>query len=330
MQNITKIHIMCKADEKTVSEKTVPSFILFDSLDTRVHETESKRKEMFYLEYASICFNGETDCSAARKIKVEVLKASENDISMLLAEYKKGINYEIEAVKVKDHILIKISNKFQILQFIIALPDSSRYCYLAFTGEHCVLSNLAVEQMDSNVAPDFIPRIANEISFITGPTGDIPSIQIDDWRSAATEGIPVKDGMEISFHTMSLPTARLIWHCPFICLFYSDDKKVNGRNFKEFVLIRFDGENWEAEGYSKNTILINKNDSFEGWEYWKERNKKGMDCKVTINREGKRITVFTENCGIAIKSISLLEEELPEVYVALTGDQCVLTNIKVK
>lgn len=329
-QNITKIHIHCKADEKFLSEKTVPSFILFDSLDARIHETESKRKEMFYFEYAVICFNGKTDCSGARKIKTEVIKTSESDISKMLDEYKKGIDYDIESVKIKDHILIKVINKFQILQFIIALPDSSRYSYIAFTGEHCVLSNLEIKKMDFKVDSNYIPRIAKEVSYITGPDGDVPSVQIDDWRSDSTVGIPVKNEMEINFHTMSLPTARLIWHCPFICLFYSEDKKVKGLNFKEFVLIRLDGENWEAEDYSKNTILVNKNDSFEGWENWKEKNKKGMDCKVSIKREGKRIIVFTENAGIAIKSISVLKEDYSEVYVALTGDQCVLTNIKIK
>ena len=128
---------------------------------------------------------------------------------------------------------------------------------------------------------------------------------------------------------MSLPTARLIWHCPFICLFYSENKKINGPDFKEFALIRLDGEHWESDSKATNNIIINKNDDFEDWETWKKLNKSGMDCRVTIRRESRRITVKTENGGIEIRSVTILKEDIPEVYVALTGDQCVLTNIKI-
>ena len=128
---------------------------------------------------------------------------------------------------------------------------------------------------------------------------------------------------------MSLPTARLIWHCPFICLFYSENKKINGPGFKEFALIRLDGEQWESDSKASNNILINKNDDFEDWETWKKLNKAGMDCRVSIRRESRRITVKTENGGIEIRSVTILKEDIPEVYVALTGDQCVITNIKI-
>lgn len=54
-----------------------------------------------------------------------------------------------------------------------------------------------------------------------------------------------------------------------------------------------------------------------------------MDCRVSIKRESRKITVFTENGGIAIKCISILKEDMPDVYLSLTGDQCVLTNIRI-
>ena len=57
------------------------------------------------------------------------------------------------------------------------------------------------------IPENYIPKIAETVSYINGPEGDIPSIQIDGWRYTATEGIPVKDGMEICFHTKSLPAA---------------------------------------------------------------------------------------------------------------------------
>ncbi len=33
--------------------------------------------------------------------------------------------------------------------------------------------------------------------------------------AAVPAGIPVRDGMQITFHAFGLPTARLVWHCPF-------------------------------------------------------------------------------------------------------------------
>jgi hypothetical protein len=215
------------------------------------------------------------------------------------------------------------------VKITIALEDSTRYAYLSLTGQNCLISNVEIIKSDVEITKDSIPRIAEEISYIDGPEGDLPNIQIDGWRSAATQGIPVKDKMTITFHSMSLPTARLIWHCPFICLFYSDDIKVNGEGYREFVVVRLDGENWEENQQAKNTMLINKNDDFNGWEAWKALNKAGMDCKIELHRDGNKITVFTENSGIAIKSITTIKADAPEIYVSLTGDQVAITNIHI-
>ena len=329
---ITKIKLHAASHKDYKGQAFIPSFIVFDSLDGRIHETEEKRRDLLYSEYAVIRFDGKTERVEARKLKTEVIvkPVTQNDTDENIPEeINQGLDYEIEAVKSKDHVLLKIENKFMELKFIIALPDSSHYCYLGLTGEHCTISKVEVHKGKEHVPENYIPRIAPIVNYIRGPQGDIPNIQIDAWRTAATEGVLVRDDMKISFHTMSLPTARLIWHCPFITLFYSDDKKVNGPNFKEFVLIRIDGENWESDEAATNTMHINKNDNFEGWDAWKNLNKKGMDCTVFIKREGRRLTVTTENAGISIKSITVLKEDYPEVYVSLTGDQCVITNIRI-
>ena len=95
------------------------------------------------------------------------------------------------------------------------------------------------------------------------------------------------------------------------------------------MLIRLDGENWEENSQSKNIMMINQNDDFEGWDAWKTMNKAGMDCKIELHRDGNKITTVTENGGIAIKSITTLKADAPEVYVALTGDQVAITNIRI-
>ena len=41
------------------------------------------------------------------------------------------------------------------------------------------------------------------------------------------------------------------------------------------------------------------------------------------------ITMRTENLGIAIHSVTTILDDVQDVYVALTGDQCAITNIHV-
>jgi len=129
---------------------------------------------------------------------------------------------------------------------------------------------------------------------------------------------------------MSLPTARLIWHCPYIVLFHSEDGQVNGKNYREYAVIRLDGENWEDNGKARCRITATQEDDFGGWDAWKKGNKAGFDCTVTFGREGNRITVSTTNLGLSLEGVlSLPGKDNSPVYAALTGDQCAITNIRV-
>ena len=224
-----------------------------------------------------------------------------------------------------------ISDEKRTLQVILALPDTSRFVYVALSGEHCEIHNIRVES-DNNaveIDQDAIPRIAGEISYIKGcPEGDVPNVQVDGWRTDASVGMPIGDHMTLCFHTMSLPTARLVWHCPFICVFSSADGRVSGADFREYILLRLDGENWESDVHVENQVLVSQQAGFKGWNVWKEENKKGLDCVVKIKRDGNVITMQTENLGVAIHSATTILDDANDVYVSLTGDQCAITNIR--
>ena len=135
--------------------------------------------------------------------------------------------------------------------------------------------------------------------------------------------------MEISFHTQSLPTARLIWHCPFITVFSSKDGRAGGEDYREFLLLRLDGEKWESDTHVSNEVEISHTGAFVGWNAWKEKNREGLDCRVSIQREDNSITMTTENLGIKISSVTTVKDEVDELYVAITGDQCALTDIRI-
>ena len=120
-------------------------------------------------------------------------------------------------------------------EITIALPDSSRWAYIGLTGEHCSISNVTISRDDEEVPDGYIKRIAEKISYINVPDGDVPNIQSDGFRTDSTDGIILNDGhtLNISFHSMSLPTARLVWHCPYFSIFSSGNSRINGPEFRE-------------------------------------------------------------------------------------------------
>ncbi len=308
---------------------SVPTLIIFDSLDARVYLDEKRGKDLLYYEYGRIRLDGEVTAGGIRNVKtesVEHIRAGKNE---WLNANKEGLRYSIEGVRIEDHLLIRVTDKFKTTQIIMALPDKARFAYIGLTGEQCDIVNVQISRNEKAEAADYIPRIAEEISFISGPEGDVPNIEVAGWRAASTDGIPVEGDMTLTFHSMSLPTARLVWHCPYVSLFYSKDGHINGEDYKEFVLVRFDGENWESDETVENRMLINKNDDFTSWDEWKNLNKQGLDYTVYIKKEGNKVEVRTENAGISIVSTTIIKIDVPKVYLSITGDQVAITNIRI-
>ena len=99
------------------------------------------------------------------------------------------------------------------------------------------------------------------------------------------------DGLKLRFHSLSLPTARLVWHCPFVSIFSSGDGQVNGKDFREYLLFRLNGENYESDDHQvENNIRAEKLPEFAGWDAWIEKLKQGLTFEVTIKRDKNRIT----------------------------------------
>ncbi len=322
-KEITRIKLTSTPKEGFPADKSIPSVILFDSLDARIHDDDKNIARLLYFEYGEIRFDGKVVRKGARKIQPKITKKDN-------ASSSGSRNYDIEAVKVKDHVLIKIISDESVIELIAALPDSARWAYIGLTGEHCQITNVSITRDEQDVPDNYIPRIAEEISYIDVPEGDVPNIQTDGYRLATTDGFLLKDKLTITFHTMSLPTARLVWHCPFFSLFSSDNGKVNGPDFREYGLVRLDGENWDSDDFGTNTITVNKKENFTNWDNWKAVNKQGLDCEVHLVRKGDTITLTTTNEGIEIINVTKIKDPSKDVYIALTGDQCAITNIRVK
>ena len=305
-----------------------PSHILFDALDARYHSSEKEIKELVYYEYCEIGFDGHVTNSGARKIETRPVET--------LDTVMRPGRYRIEACRFFDHTLIRITGSdktygtsAKAFETIIAMPDSARYSYLGFTGENCSISDMTIERSEEMIDESFIPRIAEKISYINGPEGDVPNVQVDGYRSASTPGFPITDKMKISFHTMSLPTARLVWHCPMCVVFSSEDGNVDGKKYSEFALMRLDGETWKTGDESDCSLFVDRK-NFQGWDHWRKYNKDGYDCTINFERDGNKIVAYTENDGISVTSTTEVKVNAKEIYVSLTGDQVALTNIRIE
>ena len=105
-------------------------------------------------EYGEITYDLRTIVAGARKIQSEIKKKQTEEL------VHKG-DFKIEAVRIRDHALIRIYGHNRYAEFIIALPDSKRYVYLGLTGEHCCYTDITVTKSEQRSPDDYIPRIAD-------------------------------------------------------------------------------------------------------------------------------------------------------------------------
>ena len=298
---------------------SAPSIILFDSFDRRVHTDEQLIEDYRYIEYGELWFDGHSISTNVRNMEVQVSEKNESDNL-----------YKITAGRYEDHVVLTLESGKKMVKAIIALPDISRSIYIGLTGEHCKLENIQIDFTAKFLEEKDIPRIADQITFINRIEADIPNVQINSTLSAYTEGISLKNQTSVAFHTMSFPDSSFVWHCPYIVLFYSEDGKVGGKNYREYALVKLNGEDNGSNDYAENHFVMKKDAAFKSWEVWKECNKAGLECEIEFQRQGNSITMTTYNLGIHIENTTLLHNAPKEVYVALTGDQCALTDIRIR
>lgn len=319
-QCMLKINIKVKPYNRSSGIPARPSLILYDALDGQIHTDIKDIRDLEYFEYGEIWFDGNTNVVGARKMQTTTVYEGSG----------KPDEYMIEAVKCRDHALIRIVGENLTFEVITAFPNNTRFAHIAFTGEHCCITSVVTEQSEEETPPDAIPRIAEAVNYIGVPEGDIPNVQIDGFRAAASQGILIEDNMQITFHAMTFPTARLVWHCPYLNIFGSKDGNVNGVNYRDYMLLRIDGECWEGDPSCKVTSSESKNEDFSSWDAWKARCKAGFDCTFTFEKKANTITVRTENGGISVTGTAEISDGTDKIYAAITGDQVAITNIRIK
>ncbi len=326
----TNISLFSQPDDGVAYEDSLPTLIVFDAMDGLVHPGEEENRTLRYFEVARIRIDGKVEQKNTRDVQITVLDQETMVNSLNTEEPELQQHYLVDAVRFKDHMMVKIQDAQKVTEIILALPDASRYMYISIGGEHCYIHNIRVEKEEKEIGAQTIPRIAEEISYIKGcPEGIVPNVQIDSWCETGTDGIRLADEMTLTFHSMSLPTAHLVWHCPYISLYTSSNGQKNGGRFKDYMLLRMDGEDWESDEHVENDVKVEQKPEFAGWDSWKAMNRQGIDFTIKIKRDKNVVTMETENLGLSISSTTTIHDNVKDFYIAITGDQCAITNVRV-
>ncbi|MBR3023472.1 MAG: diguanylate cyclase, partial [Oscillospiraceae bacterium] len=232
------------------------------------------------------------------------------------------------AGRFEDHARIIIEKGTRKVTVTAALQDSSKYAYIGITGENCHIENIKTEKTNTELQPGDIPRIAPKIVYTDRLAGDIPNIQIDSTRSETTEGILIDGRLKVEFHAMSLPSSRQTWHCPYIILFYSEDGRVNGPDYHEYTVIKLNGEISGDDDLTFNSLELNKED-FGGWENWRQRSMEGAECTALFRIKNGTVITTVTYAGLSLENATDIYDFPDKLYVALSGDQCALTDIRI-
>ena len=331
MNNMMEITFKCQnlSSEESQANISAPSLIIFDSSDAKVQSSQESIDSHKYLEYGEVWFDSNFISTGARNMLVQKVENIKSD------NKKSGASdlpdsYTITCGRFEDHLLLRCKGPSKAFEVVLALPTASRAAYIGLTGENVHIYDIQIEHTDHVVLENEIPRIAEKLNFIDRISSDMPNVQVVRPLCDFTKGILVKDKMNLFFHTQSLPDANLIWHCPFIILYYSDDRKPFGSNYHEYAMIKFDGEDNGSNEFAENSIIVRKTEDFVNWEEWALQNKAGYECQIEFFKKGNEITLKTQNKGLYIQNTSIIKDGNKDIFVALSGDQVALTDIRIR
>ena len=104
---------------------------------------------------------------------------------------------------------------------------------------------------------------------------------------------------------------------------------MNGSGYREFAMIKLNGECENEGDNAVNKFSMKRSEEFPGWDTWKARNKKGIEYEVEFDKKGDQIAFRTENLGICIENTTTVPHGSGKVYMAITGDQVAITDIRI-
>ncbi len=141
----------------------------------------------------------------------------------------------------------------------------------------------------------------------------------------------------ITYQSKTMPDGDENWFTPSAVVYSSTNGKPlspeadpEPTGYVEYCVTRSDayGMKEDADKYQYESHYL---ESWGNWEKWLQANKDGVDCSIMAVRCEKYVYVRMENADlIVISTTTLPVGSEKDVYLAITGEQCVISDFKDK
>ena len=321
---ITEEGITANFKSKSNAEERfkVPVYVVFSSDDKKVNGTNYAEYGVMRSDYAGwagtagkIKYWGE----GSEKYYVDKETGETGTAGEITAwseaKQKDYVDYTVSAYKSGRYVFMKI-NAGGLVTYAKVTVSSSADTYLSLSGEQCSVKDITWNNtgtFESNEPEDL-------------PTDDTV-VDCPGWQTNFSKGYKVDgSGVSLTFDSKTYDVEGVAnWFTPQVFVYTSDDGEVKGEGYGYLANFRSDAFVEMPEGANYSTTFRGVGD----WGLWLDANKSeaGVKCAVSAVREDNKVVVKFSNNGI---TGFLTIPEIPvdkEVYIALTGGSCKLTNI---
>lgn len=146
-----------------------------------------------------------------------------------------------------------------------------------------------------------------------------------------SKGISVKHEPTITtFVGTTREDGNYVWCAPAAVLFTSTDGTVLGPEYEELGIVMSAGYSWRSGSAISEDSVLTKNAAFTSWEDWTRKNHEGHEFTIETSWEEAVIDVRISNEMMTFDAKFNMPFDYDKpVYVALTGEQCDISNISV-
>lgn len=309
-----------------------PFFVIFHSEDSNVGGTG-------YREYGVIRSDNYWWDSPGKVEDDKIAQVSGGEPAnwdQWLADNKTtGVECSISTQLYNNYVLIGVSNNGLTATYVVPI-DSNAKSFVSLSGEQCTLSNLKAsgQPIDLSAAKEEVDSRTKEPDDSGDDnSGDDDSREIflecgDKFWSAHTEGFEItEEAQTYVFHSKTKAGATGNWLTPLYVVFHSEDKKVNGPEYKEYGVIRSDNWYWDANGENDESNITQATTVLPNWDTWLAENIKGVDCTVTTQLYNGNALIGISNNGATATYVVPVDSSIKN-YLSLSGQSCTLSDLR--
>lgn len=327
----SELSFLAQSNAEATMTDECPTIVLFYSDDCRLSKNPDGTDPKDYREFGGISADGSVWSSEAQLMQFSDTRSNSTDDSKVLKCFKNGFEEDVTLERIGDHVQVTVYLGNYSLKALFVLPEDSYKVYAAITGKNCAVSDIVHSRSSELTKPGDIPIVTSRKSYIEGcPTGDIPNMECKAAFGQFSDGADIDNKlMLMKFHSQSFAFANRFWYAPLFVIYSSDDNKVNGPNYKQFMAIRSDGYAWSEIWNLVYDVKLTQDDSFKSWDEWLVKNKAGADVEVRTHIDKDRNLIFCmNNEGVTIDISAQIPEDFPDkLCVSLSGELCALTDI---